>query len=114
MRTVGTTPSFGTTTEGTGCPGWLACVASPLVTSRGQPPRKEAMPYNVGIDREEFARLWSEGVPNYRIAEHFGIHSNTVLRLACEQARRLSLMAHVVDVYSVKRGFNGAVYLNTE
>ncbi len=42
------------------------------------------MPYNVGIDREEFARLWSEGVPNYRIAEHFGIHSNTVLRLACE------------------------------
>jgi hypothetical protein len=33
---------------------------------------------------------------------------------ACEQARRLSLMAHVVDVYSVKRGFNGAVYLNTE
>ncbi len=59
MRTVGTTPSFGTTTEGTGCPGWLACVASPLVTSRGQPPRKEAMPYNVGIDREEFARLWS-------------------------------------------------------
>jgi len=84
VRTVGTTPSFGTTTEGTGCPGWLACVASPLVTSRGQPPRKEAMPYNVGIDREEFARLWSEGVPNYRIAEHFGIHSNTVLRLACE------------------------------
>jgi hypothetical protein len=54
------------------------------------------MPYNVGIDREEFARLWSEGVPNYRIAEHFGIHSNTVLRLACEM--KLPQRKRQVDV----------------
>ena len=42
------------------------------------------MPRNVDVDRQEFIRLWSEGVSVDRLAERFDIHRNTVLRKACE------------------------------
>lgn len=42
------------------------------------------MPRSVQVDRQEFTRLWEEGVPSYRIAEHFDIHANTVTRLVTE------------------------------
>jgi transposase-like protein len=42
------------------------------------------MPRNVDVDRQEFIRLWCEGVPVDRLAERFDIHRNTVLRKACE------------------------------
>ena len=42
------------------------------------------MPRSIQVDRQEFARLWEEGVPSYRIAQHFDIHANTVTRLVSE------------------------------
>ena len=54
------------------------------------------MPRSVHIDRQEFARLWEEGVPSYRIAERLGIHANTVTRMAYEL--RLPRRGRKVDV----------------
>ena len=42
------------------------------------------MPRNVDVDRQEFIRLWNEGISVDRLAERFDIHRNTVLRKACE------------------------------
>jgi len=54
------------------------------------------MPRSVQVDRQEFARLWEEGVPSYRIAERLGIHANTVTRMAYEL--RLPRRGRKVDV----------------
>lgn len=42
------------------------------------------MPRSIQVDRQEFARLWEEGVPSYRIAQQLDIHANTVTRLVSE------------------------------
>lgn len=54
------------------------------------------MPRSVQVDRQEFARLWAEGLPSYRIAEHFDIHANTVTRIVSEM--KLPSRARQVDV----------------
>lgn len=96
MRTVGGTPSFGITTEKRGAPaGWRASHLR-NVTSRGRSHERNVMPRSIQVDREEFARLWDKGVPSYRIAEHFDIHSNTVTRIVSEM--KLPSRARQVDV----------------
>ena len=42
------------------------------------------MPRSIYVDRQEFARLWDEGLPSYKIAQALNVHSNTVTRVAKE------------------------------
>jgi hypothetical protein len=42
------------------------------------------MPRSIYVDRQEFARLWDEGLPAYKIAQRLNVHSNTVTRVAKE------------------------------
>jgi len=59
------------------------------------------MPRSIQVDRQEFARLWEEGVPSYRIAEHFDIHANTVTKIVSEM--KLPSRARQVDVPTLFR-----------
>ena len=59
------------------------------------------MPRSIQVDRQEFARLWEEGVPAYRIAEHFDIHANTVTKIVSEM--KLPSRARQVDVPTLFR-----------
>ena len=65
------------------------------------------MPRSVHIDRQEFARLWDEGVPSYRIAEHFNIHANTVTKIVAEM--RLPSRARQFDVPTLFRLWTSGV-----
>ena len=65
------------------------------------------MPRSVHIDRQEFARLWDEGVPSYRIAEHFSIHANTVTKIVAEM--RLPSRARQFDVPTLFRLWTSGV-----
>jgi hypothetical protein len=42
------------------------------------------MPRSIYVDRQEFARLWDQGLPSYKIAQRLNVHSNTVTRVAKE------------------------------